>query len=225
MADPVKWFFAVIAAAVGLLTVNIALGGFLYMVIDDRLDDLATKEQLAALAETVATKDELAALAATAATKEQLAALAATAATKEQLAALAETTATKEQLAALAETTATKEQLAALAETTATKEQFAALAETTATKFNELDARVTTLGSVSWDPDTPILTSDSKTESDLLYFGPKPEGTWSAVLGQFAREPGVNVQQVDPSYSLFDYLRAQGASSIPDNLKTPLELE
>ena len=186
MADPVKWFFAVIAAAVGLLTVNIALAGFLYMVIDDRLDDLATKEQLAALAATVATKDEL---------------------------------------AALAETVATKDELAALAATAATKEQLAALAETTATKFNELDARVTTLGSVSWDPDTPILTSDSKTESDLLYFGPKPEGTWSAVLGQFAREPGVNVQQVDPSYSLFDYLRAQGASSIPDNLKTPLELE
>ena len=199
MADPVKWFFAVIAAAVGLLTVNIALGGFLYMVIDDRLDDLATKEQLAALAATVATKDELA--------------------------ALAETVATKDELAALAATAATKEQLAALAETAATKEQLAALAETTATKFNELDARVTTLGYVSWDPDTPILTSDSKTESDLLYFGPKPEGTWSAVLGQFAREPGVNVQQVDPSYSLFDYLRAQGASSIPDNLKTPLELE
>ena len=152
----------------------------------------------------LATKEQLSALA----TKEQLEGLA----TKEQLEGLA----TKEQLEGLA----TKEQLEGLA----TKEQLEGLA--TEEQLKELDTRVAAaIGSVSWDPDTPILTSDSKTESDLLYFGPKPEGTWSVVLGQFAREHGVNVQQVDPSYSLLDYLRAQGASSIPDNLKTPLDLE
>lgn len=150
--------------------------------------------------------------------------LAATVATKDELAVLAANVATKDELAALAANVATKDELAALAATVATKDELAVLAATTATKFDELDARVA-LGSVFWDPDTPILTSDSKTESDLLYFGPKPEGKWSAVLRQFAQESGVNVQRVDPSYDLLDYLRAQGASSIPDSLKTPLDLE
>ena len=210
MTDPVKWFFAVIAAAGVLLMVNIGLGGLFYTVIADRLDELATKDQLAAFAATVATKDELAALAATVATKDELAALAATVATKDELAALAATTATKEQLAALAATTATKEQLAALA-------------EATAARFGELDAQMATLGSVSLDPDSPFLTSDPNSASSFLYFGPTPPGTWSGVLEQFAKEPGVNVQRVDPSYSLLDYLRAQGPSSIPDSLKSPLE--
>ena len=192
-------FYAALAAACGLLMVNIALAAFLYTVIADRLDQLATKDQLAALAETAATKDELAALAATVATKDELAALAATVATKDELAALAATVATKDELAALA--------------------------ETTATKFRELDAQVATLGSFSWDPNTPFLTPDPNSASDFLYFGPEPEGKWNDALDQFANEQGVKVRQVDPSYSFLDYLRAQGGSSIPDNLKTTLKPE
>jgi len=94
-------------------------------------ENLATKDDIAALRReiaTLATKEELAALRSEAATKEELAALRSEVATKEELAALRSEVATKEELAALSSKVATKEELAALSSKVATKAEIAKLA-------------------------------------------------------------------------------------------------